>query len=98
MSSAIPNAGGAVEDTQGSCMMERRIWDTRLDAATTAGCRRAAWGRVSERFGASGKRCGAEHSTAARNVALGAAKPPRLRREHHQEGKDGKVGVFARWN
>jgi len=25
MSSAFPNAGGAVEDTQGSCMMERRL-------------------------------------------------------------------------
>jgi len=25
MSSAFPNSGGAVEDTQGSCMMERRL-------------------------------------------------------------------------
>ena len=25
MSSAFPNAGGAVEDTQGSCMTERRL-------------------------------------------------------------------------
>jgi len=25
MSSAFPNAGGAVEDTQGNCMMERRL-------------------------------------------------------------------------
>ena len=25
MSSAFPNAGGALEDTQGSCMMERRL-------------------------------------------------------------------------
>jgi len=31
-------------------------------------------------------------SAAARDAALGAGAPPRLRREHHQEGKGGKGG------
>ena len=38
-----------------------------------------------------GKGCGA---AAARDAALGAAKPPRPRREHHQEGEDGEGGVI----
>ena len=39
-----------------------------------------------------GKGAALSTSAAARDAALGAVKPSRLRREHHQEGKDGEGG------
>ena len=36
-------------------------------------------------------------STAARDTALGAAKPPGLWREPHQEWEDGEGGAFYWW-
>ena len=84
-------------------------WNTRLDAATAAGCRHDGWlppCRVGLRARARGRRrgCrsalvrsgkghGAEHSAAARDAALRAAKPPRLRRERHQEGEGWRRGA-----
>ena len=92
-------------------MHGRGGWYTRLDVATTASCRCAAWvagcrrGRRGRGEGVGvgahrcvqGKSAAMSTSAAARDAALGAAKPPRLRREHHQEGKDGEGGVFAWW-
>ena len=36
-------------------------------------------------------------SAAARDTALGAVGPPRLLKEHHQEGEDGEGEVFDLW-
>ena len=41
-----------------------------------------------------GKGAALSTSAAARDAALGAAKPPRLRREHHQEGEVGEGEVI----
>jgi len=56
-----------------------------------------AWARgvVGAHWGIQGKGAALSTSAAARDTALRAAKPPRLRRGHHQKGKDKEGGVFA---
>jgi len=98
--------------------------DTRLDAATTAGCHRAAWVVGCRRGGRGrgvgeggcrkvsvrpGKGCCAEHICCSPRCRFGSGKiseaaeleleliQPHMRRENHQEGKDGERGVFAWW-
>ena len=55
-----------------------------------------ARGVVGAHWCVQGKNAAPSTSAAARDAALGAAKPPRLRREHHQEEKDGEGAGFAR--